>query len=82
MELFVMLTGILIGAAAASLVAFGWAASQLRWLSAQSNQQIAYWRDEAKRATTAAARLRDQHAAGRPGPRPRPRPRPRSGDGA
>jgi hypothetical protein len=48
-----MLAGILIGAAAASLVALGWAASQLRWLSAHCNQQIAYWRNEAQRARRA-----------------------------
>lgn len=62
-----MLTGVLIGAAAASLVALGWAASQLRWLGAHCNQQIAYWRNEASRARAAAAWLREQQAAGRPG---------------
>jgi hypothetical protein len=66
--LLAMLTGILIGAAAASLVAFGWAASQLRWLGAHCNQQIAYWRDETKRAMAAAAWLREQHAADSHGP--------------
>jgi hypothetical protein len=68
-ELFAMLAWTLIGTAVASLVAFGWAASQLRWLGAHCNQQIAYWRDEAQRATAAAAWLREQHAADRPGPR-------------
>jgi hypothetical protein len=57
----------MIGAAAASLVAFGWAASRLRWLDAHCRRQIAYWRDEAKRAMAAAAWLREQHAADRPG---------------
>jgi hypothetical protein len=64
-----MLTGILIGAAAASLVALGWAASELRWLGAHCHQQIAYWRDEARRAATAAAWLREQHAPDKRGPR-------------
>ena len=45
-----MLTGMLTGAAAASLVLLGWAASQLRWLTAHYSQQIAYWREEAERA--------------------------------
>jgi gas vesicle protein len=63
--LMALLTGMLIGAAAASLVALAWAASQLRWLGAHCNHQIAYWRDEASRARAAAARLRDQQAAGR-----------------
>ena len=55
-----MLAGILIGVTAASLVVFGWAASQLRWLGAQCNQQIAYWRHEAERAGAAAEWLREQ----------------------
>ena len=62
-----MFAGILIGAAAAALMAFGWAASQLRWLGAHCDQQIAYWREEAKRAMAAAAWLREQQAADRPG---------------
>jgi hypothetical protein len=66
---FVLLTGVLIGAAAASLAALGWAASQLRWVSAHCNQQITYWRYEAKRAMATAAWLREQHGADRPGPR-------------
>jgi hypothetical protein len=65
--LFAMLTGILIGAAAASLVAVGWAASQLRWLGAHCNYQIAYWQDQARKAGAAAARLREQSAADRTG---------------
>ncbi|MGH3159243.1 MAG: hypothetical protein ACRDNF_22080 [Streptosporangiaceae bacterium] len=69
MELFAMFAGILIGAAAASLVAFGWAVSRLRWLGAHCNLQIAYWRNEANRAMAAAAWLREQQAADRPGPR-------------
>jgi hypothetical protein len=68
-ELFVMLTGVLIGAAAASLVAVGWAVGQFRWLSAHCNRQIAYWRDEANRARAAAVWLRDQQAADRAGAR-------------
>jgi hypothetical protein len=67
-ELFAMFTGILIGAAAASLVAFGWAVSRLRWLGAHCNLQIAYWRTEANRAKAAVAWLREQQAADRPGP--------------
>lgn len=63
-----MLAGILIGAAAASLVTFCWAASRLRWLGAHCHQLIAYWRDEASQATATAEWLRQQHAAGRPGP--------------
>lgn len=63
-----MLTGILIGAATASLVAFGWAASRFRWLDAQCNQQIAYWQNKAKWDMAAAALFREQHAAERPGP--------------
>lgn len=60
-----MMTGFLIGAAAASLVAFGWAASQFRWLDAHCRQRIAYWRDEAERAVADATMLRERHAAGR-----------------
>jgi hypothetical protein len=67
-ELFAMLAGILIGAAAASLVTFGWAASRLRWLGAHCNQQIAYWQDQANRAMAAATWLHEQHAADRPAP--------------
>lgn len=67
MELFAMFVGILIGAAVASLVAFGWAASRLRWLGAHCHLQIAYWRDEANRATAAATWLREQQVADRPG---------------
>jgi hypothetical protein len=63
-----MLTGILIGAAAGSLVALGWAASELRWLSAHCHQQIAFWQSEARRASAAAAWLRERHAADGPGP--------------
>jgi hypothetical protein len=44
-----MFTGILIGAAAASLALLGWAASQLRWLATHCNTQIAYLREEAER---------------------------------
>lgn len=55
-----MLAGMLIGVTAAALVVFGWAASQLRWLGAQCNQQIAYWRHEAERAVAAAAWVREQ----------------------
>jgi hypothetical protein len=50
MEFLVMLTGMLTGAAAASIVLLGWAASQLRWLTAHCSMQIAYWREEAERA--------------------------------
>jgi len=50
MEFFVIVTGILIGAAAASLVLLAWAASQLRWLTAHCSKQIAYWHEEAERA--------------------------------
>ena len=71
-----MLTGMLIGAAVASLVTLGWAASELRWLGAHCHQQIAYWRAEARRAAAAAAWLREQRVPDRPGPRAR------SGDGA
>jgi len=60
-----MLTGILIGAAAASLVAVGWAASELRWLSAHCRQQIAYWQHQAERARSSAAWLAEQHEAHR-----------------
>jgi len=45
-----MLTGMLIGAAAASLVVLAWAASQLRWLTAHCSKQIAYWQEQAERA--------------------------------
>jgi hypothetical protein len=50
MGFLVMFTGMLIGAAAASLVLLGWVASQLRWLAAHCSKQIAYWRAEAERA--------------------------------
>ncbi len=46
-----MLTGMLVGAAAASLVLLGWAAGQLRWLAAHCSKQIAYWREEAERGS-------------------------------
>jgi hypothetical protein len=52
-----MLTGILIGAAAASLIAVGWAAGELRWLGAHCRQQIAYWQHQAERARSSAAWL-------------------------
>lgn len=61
--LLVMITGLVTGAAAASLVVLGWAASQRRWLAAHCYQEIAYWREEAERAKAIAARLRDQLAA-------------------
>jgi hypothetical protein len=66
-----MLTGILIGAAAASLVAVGWAANELRWLSAHCRQQIAYWQHQAERARSTAAWLVEQHEADRRMPRGR-----------
>jgi len=66
---FAMLTGILIGAAAASLVAVGWAASELRWLSAHCRQQIAYWQHQAERTRSTAAWLVEQHEADRRVPR-------------
>lgn len=68
MVLFAMLAGILIGAAVTSLVAFGWAASRLRWLGAHCHRQIAYWRDEANRAMATAAWLRDSPRPNDPGP--------------
>jgi hypothetical protein len=64
-ELFAMFVGILIGAAAASLVAFSWAVSRLRWLGAHCHLQIAYWRNEASQAMAAAAWLREQQGPGR-----------------
>jgi hypothetical protein len=60
-----MLTGILIGAAAASLIAVGWATSELRWLSAHCRQQIAYWQHQTERARSSAAWLVEQHEADR-----------------
>jgi hypothetical protein len=65
MEFLMLLTGIVTGGAAASLVVFGWAASQRRWLTAHCHQQVTYWREEAERAKATAARLREQHVAGR-----------------
>lgn len=62
MELLVLVAGILIGAAAASLVALAWATSQFGWLGAQCSQQIAYWRDEAEQAAAVTARLCEQRA--------------------
>jgi hypothetical protein len=64
-----MLTGILIGAAAASLVTVGWAASELRWLSAHCRQQIAYWQHQTERARSTAAWLVEQDEADRRMPR-------------
>ena len=58
-----MLTGMLIGAAAASLVLLGWTASQLRWLGAHCTKQIAYWREEAERARRNS--LADRRSAAR-----------------
>ena len=63
MEFVVMLAGILIGAAFASVAVFGLAASQFRWLTAHSRQQIAYWRNRAEQAE-AAAWLHDQYQVG------------------
>ena len=65
---FAMLTGILIGAAAASLVAVGWAASELRWLSAHCRQQIAYWQHQAERTRSTTAWLVELHEADHHGP--------------
>jgi len=44
MDFLMVLTGIVTGGAAASLVVFGWAASQLRWLAAHCHQHVTYWR--------------------------------------
>jgi len=63
MEFLILLTGIVTGAAAASLVVFGWAASQLRWIAAHCRQHVTYWRLEAERAKATAAWLHEQHAA-------------------
>jgi hypothetical protein len=63
MEFLMVLTGMVIGAAVASLVVFGWAAGQLRWLTAHCHQHVAYWQREAELARAAAARLREQRAA-------------------
>ncbi|HLK00108.1 MAG TPA: hypothetical protein VKU39_09405 [Streptosporangiaceae bacterium] len=63
MEFLMMLTGIVTGAAAASIVLLGWAASQLRWLAAHCHQHITYWREEAEDARAVVTRLREQHAA-------------------
>lgn len=49
MGFLAMLIGMLIGAAAAALVVLGWAATQIRWLSAHCNQQITYWRKQVER---------------------------------
>ncbi len=65
MEFLIMLTGIVTGGAAASLLVLGWAASQLRWLTAHCQQHVTYWREEAERAKATAARLREHHAADR-----------------
>jgi hypothetical protein len=65
MEFLMMLAGIVTGGAAASLVVFAWAASQLRWLAAHCHQHVTYWRQEAERAKATAARLREQHVADR-----------------
>jgi hypothetical protein len=65
MEFLMILTGIVAGAAAASVVILGWAASQLRWLAAHCHQHTTYWREEAERAKAVAAWLREQHAADR-----------------
>ena len=54
MEFVVMVIGMLVGAAIASLVVFAWAASQLRWLAAHCRQHVAYWRAEAERASALA----------------------------
>ncbi len=63
MEFLVLLAGLVTGAATASLVVSGLAASQRRWLAAQCRQQIAYWRQEAERAKATTAWLREQHGA-------------------
>jgi hypothetical protein len=69
MAVLAMLTGILIGGVAASLVAFGWAASERRWLGAHCRQQIAYWQYQAERARSTAVWLREQYEADRRAPR-------------
>lgn len=63
MEFLILLTGIVAGAAAASLVVFRWAASQLRWIAVHCRQHVTYWREEAERAKATAALLRQQHVA-------------------
>jgi hypothetical protein len=65
MEFLMMLTGVVTGAAAASLVIFGWAVSQLRWLAGHCHQHITYWREEAERAKAIAAWLREKHVPDR-----------------
>ena len=63
MEFLILLTGIVTGAAAASLAVFGWAAGQLRWIAAHCRQHVTYWRLEAEQAKATAAWLREQHVA-------------------
>jgi hypothetical protein len=63
MEFLILLVGIATGAAAASLVVFGWAASQLRWIAAHCRQHVTYWRTEAERAKATAAWHHEQHVA-------------------
>ncbi len=58
-----MLAGLVTGAATGSLVVFGLAASQRRWLTAHCRQQITYWRQEAERAKATAAVLREHPGA-------------------
>ena len=73
MEFLAMLAGLVTGAAAASLVVSGLAASQRRWLAAHCHQQITYWRREAEQARATAARLRGHGAwCDRPGHRTGP----------
>ena len=63
MEFLILLTGIVTGAAAASLVVLGWAASQLRWIAAHCRQHVTYWRLEAERAKATAVWLCEQQVS-------------------
>jgi predicted acylesterase/phospholipase RssA len=63
MNIFAMLSGLSIGAAAAWQLACGRAAAEMSRLRAQMEKQIRYWQEETERARADAAHLADRTAA-------------------
>jgi hypothetical protein len=63
MNILAGLTGLMLGALAAWGLARGSAAGKMSRLRAQLQARIGYWQEEAERARTNAARVRDQAAA-------------------
>ena len=63
MDILSSLAALIIGAVVAWQVVRGYAAAQLSRQRAHLEEQIAYWQDEAERATIQAARCAEQKAA-------------------